>query len=68
MPDDATLPWATVSYFSPDMHLELPSNLSKAALQSYVEAKLPTLNTYFAFRISHFSPFFDYVLAQILVI
>lgn len=51
MPDEATLPWVSVTLFNPEMTLELPKGLTFASLPGEIDPLLATLNSYFALRI-----------------
>jgi acetolactate decarboxylase len=45
-------PFAAVTYFDTDLKENLPAGLDYAGLQSYLDARLPTANIFYAFKIS----------------
>jgi len=51
MPEEATLPWVSVTFFAPEMTLDLPVGLTLATLPTQIDPLLPTVNTYYAVRI-----------------
>lgn len=50
-PDDATAPYATVTFFDADRVFELAEPLDYAGLQRHVDTLLPTLNIPYALRV-----------------
>lgn len=51
MPDEATMPWVSITRFDPDEEIRLPAGLSMDNISTAMDPLLPTINTYYAVRI-----------------
>ena len=51
MPDTATLPWVSITFFNPERELELETGLTLTNLTDRIDPLLPTINSYYAVRV-----------------
>jgi acetolactate decarboxylase len=51
VPDEMTTPFAAVTFFDPDMTIPDVNNMNLGQIEKYLDARLPTLNIFFAVAI-----------------